>query len=443
MSENSATPLHIKLPNSHNQRHLLNDELHQHPYESLRPPERVICIGMRVNPEQRPLEVLHLQCLLEHFGHSLEMDSNRIRCNLGSFRFKMEMHHEITRYKFIFTIDSSNIENPFAGNPLDQLPKGWLSSLPGETLTAMDLAILPCPGNSSPPQIIEQYSKHFTRQPLIASLIGRSGGMVITDFAIRNDSMLRMLVFSKATLPSQNGRLILRLIEIETYRMQAMLVVPDARIMLRKLPQFDARLTELTDAISRESGRNDEQLLDELSSLAAHIESLVASSYRRLSASRAYFNLVSQRLNDLHEQPIERLPSLGGILNRRLEPARMTCDSVSHWLEQLSQRVAQTSQLLRTRVDVGHEKQSQKLLKAMNDRFYLQLRLQSAAEMLSVAIFSFYTVGLLSYIGEEAALLLSMTYNPILFKAVAVPLVAGSAILFVLRLRKKRTIEST
>ena len=429
----------IDLPNSHNQRHLLNDELHQHPYENLIPPERVICIGMQVSPEQRAMELVHLQRLFDHFGQRLELDGDRIRCNFDAFRFKLEKHQEFTRYKFIFAIDPDNHEDPFSGNPLDQLPKGWLASLPGKMLTAMDVPILSYTEGSSPTEMIERFGHCFSQQTLIASLVGRSEGLVITDFAIRNDGMLRMLILSRASLPSQNGRLMLRLVEIETYRMLAMLMLPDARKLLQKLPQYDARLTELTSAISRGSGRDDEQLLDELSTLAANVESLVASNYRRLSASRAYFNLVTQRLSDLHEQPIELVPSLRGILNRRLEPARMTCDSVSHWLEQLSQRVTHASQLLRTRIDVGREKQSQDLLKAMNDRFHLQLRLQSAAEMLSVAIFSFYAIGLLSYMGEAAAQLLSLTYNPILFKAFAVPLVTASAVFFVLRLRKRRT----
>ena len=50
----------IDLPNSHNQRHLLNDELHQHPYENLIPPERAM-----TGPG---------------FGYCIKIDNNMTRC---------------------------------------------------------------------------------------------------------------------------------------------------------------------------------------------------------------------------------------------------------------------------------------------------------------------------------------------------------------------------
>jgi uncharacterized membrane-anchored protein len=55
---------------------------------------------------------------------------------------------------------------------------------------------------------------------------------------------------------------------------------------------------------------------------------------------------------------------------------------------------------LRTRVDVELERQNRDLLKSMNDRTRLQLRLQTTVEGLSVAAVSYYVVGLFHYLME-------------------------------------------
>ncbi len=226
--------------------------------------------------------------------------------------------------------------------------------------------------------------------------------------------------------------------------MIALLALPDARHLLVELPNADARLTQLTRAISDGNGTDDEELMHQLTTLAAYVENLVANHYRRFSATHAYFDLVFKRLNDLHEQSVEAMPSMGGIPGRRLDPARTTCDSVFHWLDQLATRVGKTTQMLRTRIDVQHEKQNQEMLAAMNRRFQLQLRLrlrlQQAAELLSIAIFTYYTVNLLDYVAQEVAVLSDMPLESLLVKAVSAPLLAITAYLFIRRMRAKREI---
>jgi uncharacterized membrane-anchored protein len=68
----------------------------------------------------------------------------------------------------------------------------------------------------------------------------------------------------------------------------------------------------------------------------------------------------------------------------------------------LSAKLARAADLLRTRVDVALQQQNQDLLKSMNTRTLLQLRLQQTVEGLSVAAISYYVVGLLSYLAKAA-----------------------------------------
>ena len=53
--------------------------------------------------------------------------------------------------------------------------------------------------------------------------------------------------------------------------------------------------------------------------------------------------------------------------------------------------------LLSTRVNVTREKQNQQVLKSMDRRATMQLRLQQTVEGLSVAAISYYIVGLVGY----------------------------------------------
>ncbi|HXH71703.1 MAG TPA: DUF3422 domain-containing protein [Mariprofundaceae bacterium] len=429
-------------PSDYALRHTLNDELHIHPYEPLTPPERILYVAMLVTPEQRRMEEGHLARLADGMGGAEPVRrSDQVRYEFGDLRLKVERHHEFTRYKFVYHSSVPLDESPFGSSVLSLLPSGWMAGIPGQLLTALDMTVLDCPEGIDHASLVERYAKEFDVDSLAASQVGRSRGLVLTDFVIRDDGLMRMLVLTRAKLPSQNGRLLLRLIEMETYRMLAMLALPEARSLLSQLPEADQKLTHLTQAIARGSSMDDEALLEELTTLAANVEQSVAANYRRLSASRAYFDLLFKRLQDLREEPVERVLSIGGLLSRRLEPARTTCESVSRWLEQLSQRVSHASDLLRTRIEVRHERQNQELLAAMNKRFKLQLRLQQAAELLSVAIFTYYSVNLVAYVAEELELLAGMEIDALLIKAVTAPILASAALLFLFRARRKKYDE--
>ena len=427
------------LPPDHDLRAAINDELHIHPYEPLTPPERIALFAMLVSPEERLREEKHLENLSGEFGGvKPKIKGNQIRFDFGRFRLKIERHYEFTQYKFVWSTNESLPTEPFLESVNQLLPDGWLHNLPGKVLTAMNIAFLPFPAEASSKILIDRYASIFDSSSLVGSQVGRSKGIVLTDFKICDDGFIRVMIFTKAALPSQNGRLLLRLIEVETYRMMALLAIPDARKLLSVLPKADKNLTDLTLAIASGEGTEDDKLLEDLTYLAASVENLVASNYRRFSASRAYFDLVFKRLKDLREEPIETLPSLGGILERRLEPGRSTCESVSRWLDQLALRVSHASQLLRTRIDVRRESQNQQLLVSMNKRFQIQLRLQETAELLSIVIIPYYGVNLLGYIVEEIDNVSHWSIDPLMIKAISAPILAALALLLMSKMRKRQ-----
>jgi uncharacterized membrane-anchored protein len=209
-----------------------------------------------------------------------------------------------------------------------------------------------------------------------------------------------------------------------------LLALPIARRQSPRIKAIEAALAELTDGIARD-GRNDENLLNELTRLAAEVESGLAASQFRFGACKAYFELVSTRIAELRE---ERLPALPTI--EEFTPAVATCSTVSQRLHDLSERVAQASALLSTRVDIARERQNQDLLASMDRRAKLQLRLQQTVEGLSVAAITYYVAGLLGYVSKGLKAV-GVPLNPDMVVALSVPLVALAGLWAVRRARRR------
>ncbi|MEO0920001.1 MAG: DUF3422 family protein, partial [Pseudomonadota bacterium] len=97
---------------------------------------------------------------------------------------------------------------------------------------------------------------------------------------------------------------------------------------------------------------------------------------------------------------------------------------------------ARAANLLRTRIDVEVEKQNRNLLRSMDKRAKLQLRLQQTVEGLSVAAVSYYVVGLVAYIlGGLDTTSLGISYQAIV--AASVPVVVIGIWMVVRRIRRK------
>src|SRR3546814_478691 len=172
----------------------------------------------------------------------------------------------------------------------------------------------------------------------------------------RSDGFARVLLHDRTLRPRQAGRLVQRLLEIETYRMMALLAFPAARRHSAGLATIGERLTGITSQLTEiDDVGAERRLLDELMTLSSEIEDVAAATTYRFSAARAYYALVLRRVEELREQRVEGLQTLSEFVDRRLAPAMRTCEAVAERLETLSRRVARASQLLRARVDIQLE----------------------------------------------------------------------------------------
>jgi uncharacterized membrane-anchored protein len=257
----------------------------------------------------------------------------------------------------------------------------------------------------------------------VGSTVADGHGEVYTDFDLHADGFSRMVLMAGGIAPRRLGRLVQQLIEIDTYRMAALLGLPAAREAAAVLASAESELAELAGSI-RAAGRDEEpQLLDRLTRLAGQVEGQHAATHSRFSASSAYFELVDRRIEGISETRLSGLQTIGHFMDRRLSPARATCEWAARRQDALSQRVSRISNLLRTRVEIEQQQSSQALLAAMNKRQGLQLKLQATVEGLSVAAITYYIVGLVSYLAKGAQAI-GWPFSAESTAAWAIPLVA-------------------
>jgi uncharacterized membrane-anchored protein len=346
------------------------------------------------------------------------------------FRLRWERHTEFSRYAI--TVENPATE-PFASPAIGKLPEQWLKLLEGSVLTAVHIRILE---DHEPAARIDQRSeKFFSGNVLVGSHIADGAGLALTDFRIHQDGFSRFLVLNDAMTANQTGRMVQRLLEIDTYRMMTLLALPVALSLIPRLDAMEAELDEISEALAEAVQTSDHRLLDRLIHLEAESEAGRLHSQFRFAAAEAYYELVQQRSIELRERRIRGLQTYDEFIRRRLAPAVKTCRAISSRHQDLSHRLERATQLLSTRVNVERQLQNQKLLESMNQRSRMQLRLQATVEGLSVAAVTYYVVGLVYYILQGLADW-GLPVQPPVLTALSVPLVAAAIYLSVRRIRR-------
>ncbi len=432
---NLPTPL-LPLPTAHPERELLHNEVHARPPEALAAPLASTHIVMWADAAAREASRTHLaQLLRKHHRPAPDADTTHLRVDLGPVHIRWEMHTEFVTWTFTVPLHTEGFGQSEPVGAASNVPHDWLAALPGQCLCGLNLWVLPTRefGTGS---LVRHVLNEDT---LVASTVADGHGEVYTDFAIHPDGYSRMVLLAGSMAPRRLGRLVQRLQEIETYRMAALLGLPAAREATRVLAGAERELAELSGAI-RSANRHDEPaLLDRLTRLAGQIESQYAATHSRFSASSAYFELVDRRVAEIGESRLSGLQTIREFMDRRLTPARGTCDWAARRQEALSRRVSRISQLLRTRVDIEQQQSSQALLASMNQRQDLQLQLQSTVEGLSVAAITYYIVGLVSYLAKGAQKI-GWPLSPESTAAIAIPVV-GLAVWWSLRRLHQRMFK--
>lgn len=423
------------LPSDHPQRFELNNEVHARPPEALSAPVCISYIALFSNWSQREQEQQGVAELARRLGAPAPWpDSNHFSADLGPFRMVWERHTEFARYTFIAP---SAGDDPFAEPAISHLPAKWIETRPGEIIVAAHAALIPGDHPLDPDDVS---ARLFQGNALVGSAVSGGAGLAFTDFRVRSDGFSRILVQDRSMTPLEAGRMVQRLLEIDTYRMLALLALPIARELAPFLSERERDLAQITDALIHAKEADEPVLLDRLTRLAAEIDSRDAANHFRFSAATAYYALVQRRIDELREERIEGLQTFHEFTERRLAPAMNTCRAVAERQDALSRRVARATQLLSTRVDITRERQNRAVLESMNRRAQLQLRLQSTVEKLSIAAVTYYVVGLIGY-AVKGLSIGGLKLSPELAMAVSIPVVAALVWLGMRGLRKRVALE--
>lgn len=415
-----------RLPPEHALRRPLAGEIHARPHDVIATPARashLALLGCDPDADRR-----RVGDLCARFGlPGPAPEAIHHAADLGDFSLRWERHTEFSSYTFV---SFAPFAEPFAGSALDAVPEDWLAGMPGELLTALDVVF------EKEERAPEDLQALFGGVSLCGARIAGGAAAMATDFRIQEDGFSRILVRDDGLTRGQAGRVLQRLSEIETYRLMALRALPLARELAPVIAEHGRHLTGIVDSLTApEGGGDDRALLERLNRLAADCERLASSSAGRFSATRAYHALVETRIADLREERLPGMQPVTEFMQRRLGPAMATCESVWQRLESLSARIDRAGDLLRTRVNIALEEKNRDLLKSMDRRAHLQLRLQETVEGLSVVAISYYLVGLVGYAakGLKSA---GLPVDPDIAALVSLPVVLGMVWVGVRRLRR-------
>ncbi|WP_379677652.1 DUF3422 family protein [Massilia consociata] len=420
---------------SHPLRVPLAAELHSRPFLRLDAPEAITHLAVW-RGDQHAL----LAHLCAHFGVAAPgAGSNHFFHDFGRFRLKWECHTEFASYTFTARLaEETALAHAFDHVPLRHVPSAWLRGLDGRLMAAAHVVLVDGGLDAGAlPGLFER--------SLLAGSRVMQGAELWSDFAIQADGFSRFVIRDTGMRHLQAGRLVQRVLEIETYRMMALLGLPAARNVGAELDRIEAELAEVAGAMvalddagggEGAEARGEQRLLERITRLAARMDKLALDNGYRFGASTAYFRIVRARIDELREQRIEGTPTVEEFMDRRLAPAMNTCEAVAVRQEALGRRISATNDLLRTRVGIVQERQNRQILQSLNARAAQQLRLQMAVEGLSVAAISYYLVGLLGYAGK-AGKALGLPLDPDLVLGILVPVVAAAVWLGQRRMHKK------
>lgn len=255
-------------------------------------------------------------------------------------RLRWERHTECSTYTFLA---EGLAGRPFSEPAIDAVPSDWVNRLPGECLVAIQVAFTA--GGTREPDPAE----YLGRGHLLGGTIADGQAVVWSDLRIRADGYARMLVQARGIGEREAGYQLRRLLEIESYRMLALLALPLVKQLGPRLGELEHALGQTTTDMHTQRGASEAQeqrYLAQLTAMAAETEHLAARANYRIAASRAYYDLVRRRIDLLREGRLHDLEPIGDYLERRMRPAMGTCEAVRRRIDDIAERVGRANALL-------------------------------------------------------------------------------------------------
>ncbi len=426
--------LGVLSPRPHPLRNELANELHARPSSPVSPPAVVLRIALVTQEMAASADRNFVEDLCHRFNSARPGENSRWHAaRLGDVYLRWERHTELSTLTLHWSAPDDHVR--FDSKCPPGWPANWLEGAPGVVLSAVHMEI----ARGSEPDHDALYEQFGEDLSIVGG--GPNSSFAATDFKLDADGFCRVAVWSDDEQPAELGRKVQKLLEIETYRMAALLSFPVATEARDQLGEIENEIgLVMSSLVEGERDGEDSALLARVSELSAKAEAMAARTSYRFAAGRAYHRIVRERLETFNyprdaKDGLANVQTYEAFLSRRLEPAMRTCDAVEARQQALIERIARATSLLATRVDVKIGEQNAELLTSMNTRTEAQLKLQETVEGLSVFAISYYAVGLFGY-AIKAIHYAGVPVDPNIATGIAVPIVMGVLWLGLKQLKK-------
>jgi uncharacterized membrane-anchored protein len=316
----------------HPLRYALAGELHARPFPNIEAPQTVAFLAITqagdaaARDRDRAADMEHLVALLNHYGAPLpDRDATHYYGAMGKYHLKWEQHTEFVTYT---AFGDELSERPFDPAEFDVFPATWLEEAPGQRLTSSLLRLMPMPKKAD--AVVDHLREWFVPESLACADVLEGAAVVASDFRIDPAGHTRFAAFVPATTGSRRiGRIIQRLLEIETYKTMSMLGFALTREIGGQVGKMDRQVSDLMAKMSAQEMRP-EETLNALLDVSVELENVVAQTSFRFAGTAAYQAIVGERIEALRETRFEGRQGFGEFMMRRYEPAMICC--VHGWM---------------------------------------------------------------------------------------------------------------
>jgi len=189
--------------------------------------------------------------------------------------------------------------------------------------------------------------------------------------------------------------------KIENYYHLLLLPLPDFSSAMDQVFLLEKRQLADRDGITRGLAAADpsqlQTWLSQLTEALAEVSRLGEAIRYNLASAVPYDSIIRTTIDDLREEPIERLESLGAHLIRRTRGIADGYQRLIARIESLEHSFEGMVAILRTRIDLAMEQQNLTILSSVDRTTKAQVRLQHMVESLSVIVQAYYLTGLANY----------------------------------------------
>ncbi|MEO1960919.1 MAG: DUF3422 domain-containing protein, partial [Paracoccus sp. (in: a-proteobacteria)] len=304
----------------HPLRYALVNELHARPSPRLKAPSTCVFVAFKEprDAANRDLarDMAHLSELVDrHGGPRPDPDESHYQGRLGRHDLKWESHTEFVTY--MATTPGLPIR-PFDPSAAAIFSEEWQKGAPGRRVAAVMVQIDTLPAH--PQEALDRISDWFARDSLTAVWVLEEAAMIAGDFRIDADGWMRFAIFVRPDVgEGRIGRIVHRLVELETYRAMSMLGLGRARGLSRRLNELEPRLSAIVEGMT-DDDRAADAVLHDLLAVSAELEAQAVQHSFRFGATKAYEAIVMDRVSALRETRFMSRQMLTEFMRRRYQP---------------------------------------------------------------------------------------------------------------------------